>query len=263
MAAALHQAFVQTNKYFERNHGLYPNDLHTGTTATVVLQFPRDVVVASVGDSRAVLCCDRGQGGSALALPLTEDHTPQSVMELDRIRSLGGEVVHSGEKLRVKGEATSIAITRSIGDFPFGDLLTAEPDIVAFRRFQKDKNSANNRGGGSRIDPAGGQKKVDALRGKANSCEELLALRGGMNSPPGGAQQQQFVVLASDGLFDVMSNDEVVYFVCTSLVEMVETTSGTDLQADAFHVTAKLLAQEAYVRGSGDNIGVCVIDLFQ
>jgi serine/threonine protein phosphatase PrpC len=285
---SLHQAFVQANSYFERNHGLYPNDLHTGTTATVVLQFPSAIVVASVGDSRAVLCCDRrassrsgGEEGEevVVALALTEDHTPQRPEERARIETLGGTVEHTGQKLRVNGE---MAVTRSIGDFPFGALLTAEPDIFVFHRVDSGRERSGARGSGN--DPVVQQEEGSSVL-KANPCDELRALRPPPRSPaaPGpsssgsgsdsgsssssGAEVQQFIVLASDGLFDVMSNDEVVYFVCSSLVEIIgslqssSAQDGTELPIDIFHIAAKQLAQEAYVRGSSDNIGVCIINL--
>jgi serine/threonine protein phosphatase PrpC len=84
------------------------------------------------------------------------------------------------------------------------------------------------------------------------------------------AVTQQFMVLASDGLFDVMSNDEVVRFVCASIVDIMKDSPTSDAGAhehvlpfNAFHIAAEQLAQEAYLRGSSDNIGVCIINLFE
>lgn len=93
---------------------------------------------------------------------------------------------------------------------------------------------------------------------------------------------QQFLVIASDGLWDVMSEQDVADFVCDHLglyLSMPSTGNNSFgnsnssnnssrnhvpplLPIDAFHETAKLLAREAYVRGSMDNIGVCLIDLY-
>ena len=286
VVAALRQAFVQTNSYLERHHGLYPNDLHTGTTATVVLQFPTVIVVGNVGDSRAVLCCDRlTSSGSVGALALTTDHTPYDDVERSRIEALGGSVVDTGEKLRVGG---SIAVTRSIGDIPFGPLLTAEPDISVFRRFSED--SEDSARGGAAPDSGGDGEGEEAsvcqqedsqstsrIPLPSNPCDTLYNRRrnSATTAPRDGAAVQQFIVLASDGLFDVMTNNEVVYFVCNSLIaimaalphnddyhdEMGDINTLDPLPIDAFHIAAKQLAQEAYVRGSTDNIGVCIINL--
>jgi serine/threonine protein phosphatase PrpC len=269
---ALHMSFVETNRFFERNHGLYPNDLHTGTTATVVLLFPTAIVVGHVGDSRAVICCDRHTDtGRLIALQLTVDHTPYNAVERSRIEALGGQVVNTGEKLRVNG---AMAVTRSIGDFPFGSLLTPEPDIVVFHRYdtkRQPKNQSNslNGDGSGQLDP----------------CEMLYTMRTRWDGSISGdmhAVTQQFMVLASDGLFDVMSNDEVVRFVCASIVDIMKDSPTSKVEVDtvmidesdagahehvlpfnAFHIAAEQLAQEAYLRGSSDNIGVCIINLFE
>lgn len=50
---------------------------------------------------------------------------------------------------------------------------------------------------------------------------------------------------------DVMTNQEAV--------EMVEEALNSDKGGSAFQVAAEWLTQEAYVRGSLDNIGVCVV----
>nr|XP_018906150.1 PREDICTED: protein phosphatase 1L-like [Bemisia tabaci] len=57
----------------------------------------------------------------------------------------------------------------------------------------------------------------------------------------------RFLVLASDGLWDVLSNEEVVDFLAPRLQEE--------------YLGARSLAYYAYLRGSGDNITVVVIDL--
>jgi serine/threonine protein phosphatase PrpC len=68
-----------------------------------------------------------------------------------------------------------------------------------------------------------------------------------------------FIVLASDGLWDVVSNQEAVDIV-TQVVEQHDNNHGTSWEdGGAFQEAAEVLTQEAYVRGSTDNIGVCVI----
>lgn len=55
----------------------------------------------------------------------------------------------------------------------------------------------------------------------------------------------------SDALFrDVMSNQEVVEMVTEAINKNGESP---------FQVAAEWLTQEAYIRGSADNIGVCVV----
>ncbi|XP_023562593.1 protein phosphatase 1K, mitochondrial isoform X1 [Octodon degus] len=96
--------------------------LSSGTTATVaLLRDGIELVVASVGDSRALLC-RKGK-----PMKLTIDHTPERKDEKERIKKCGGFVAwNSVGQPHVNGR---LAMTRSIGDL---DLKTsgviAEPE---------------------------------------------------------------------------------------------------------------------------------------
>jgi serine/threonine protein phosphatase PrpC len=68
-----------------------------------------------------------------------------------------------------------------------------------------------------------------------------------------------FIVLASDGLWDVVSNQEAVDMV-SQAVKAHDDHHGIGWESGgAFQEAAEILTQEAYVRGSTDNIGVCII----
>ncbi|XP_077460719.1 protein phosphatase Mn(2+)-dependent 1K [Stigmatopora argus] len=95
---------------------------NAGTTATVaLLRDGIELVVASVGDSRAMLC-RKGK-----ALKLTVDHTPERKDEKDRIKRSGGFITwNSLGQSNVNGR---LAMTRSIGDFDLKDMgVIAEPE---------------------------------------------------------------------------------------------------------------------------------------
>ena len=73
-------------------------------------------------------------------------------------------------------------------------------------------------------------------------------------------EDDEFVLLASDGLWDVMESDEVVAFVHQRLAEELARVPRDD--AESYKVVlrrnmAKFVAREAIRRGSADN--VCVI----
>uniref|UniRef100_A0A3B3SS67 protein-serine/threonine phosphatase n=1 Tax=Paramormyrops kingsleyae TaxID=1676925 RepID=A0A3B3SS67_9TELE len=120
----LTKAFLEVDKAFEMHLNASGNaSLQTsGSTATVaLLRDSVELVVASVGDSRALLC-RRGK-----AQRLTVDHTPERKDEKERIKKSGGFVTwNSLGQANVNGR---LAMTRSIGDF---DLKTrgviAEPE---------------------------------------------------------------------------------------------------------------------------------------
>ncbi|KTG01483.1 hypothetical protein cypCar_00016771 [Cyprinus carpio] len=95
-----------------------------GTTATVaLLRDGIELVVASVGDSRALLC-RKGK-----ARKLTDDHTPERKDEKHRIRQSGGLVTwNSVGQANVNGR---LAMTRSIGDFDLKKSgVIAEPETT-------------------------------------------------------------------------------------------------------------------------------------
>lgn len=96
--------------------------LTAGTTATVaMLRDGVELVVGSVGDSRALLC-RKGE-----AHKLTNDHTPDRKDERERIKRSGGFVTwNSLGQANVNGR---LAMTRSIGDFHLKDTgVIAQPD---------------------------------------------------------------------------------------------------------------------------------------
>jgi len=63
-------------------------------------------------------------------------------------------------------------------------------------------------------------------------------------------EEDQFLVLACDGLFDVMVHQEVVDFVLERFERNLDTTQ-----------SSKELVEAAYEKGSTDNITVLIVDL--
>lgn len=120
----LTKAFCEINNEFARHVHLSANVsiLISGTTATVaLLRDGIELVVASVGDSRAILC-RKGKPKR-----LTEDHTPERKDERERIKKCGGYVAwNSLGQPHVNGR---LAMTRSIGDLALKSVgVIAEPE---------------------------------------------------------------------------------------------------------------------------------------
>ncbi|XP_005797651.1 protein phosphatase 1K, mitochondrial [Xiphophorus maculatus] len=124
LESALKKAFLEVDKALAKHLHFYPNGPGTnaGTTATVaLLRDGIELVVASVGDSRAMLC-RKGK-----ALKLTVDHTPERRDEKERIKKSGGYITwNSLGQPNVNGR---LAMTRSIGDFDLKKMgVIAEPE---------------------------------------------------------------------------------------------------------------------------------------
>jgi serine/threonine protein phosphatase PrpC len=163
----------------------------------------RTLIVANIGDSRAVLCRNES------AFDLTRDHKPNDPIERKRIEAAGGYVKWHGHVdilgdpipgtgvYRVNG---IISLSRAIGDRTERPVVTAEPDI------------------------------------------SVLPLQD---------ETDDFIVLATDGLWDVMSSSDVVSFVHA----LMNSEEGDSIAA--------MLVEEALRRGSDDNITVIIVWLHE
>ncbi|GLT83329.1 hypothetical protein SLE2022_016240 [Rubroshorea leprosula] len=152
------------------------------TAVTAILINCQKLVVANVGDSRAVIC----KNGKAKQLSI--DHEPS--MEREDIESRGGFVSKfPGDVSRVDGQ---LAVARAFGDKSLKEHLSSEPDVAV--------------------------EMID--------------------------DDTQFIILASDGLWKVMSNQEA-----TDAIQNIK-----DARSAAKHLT-----EEALNRKSSDDISIVVV----
>ncbi len=179
---AIAEAYKQTDQDYLKTEISQSRD--AGSTASTAVLVGDRLLVANVGDSRAVIC----RGGEAVAL--STDHKPNRTDERQRIEDAGGVVMWAGT-WRVGGV---LAVSRAFGDRLLKQYVVADPEI------QED------------------------------------TIKEGVD----------FLVLASDGLWDVVSNQDAVSMVATI--------------PDAEEAANKLTG-EAFRRGSADNI-TCVIVRF-
>lgn len=135
----------------------------SGSTCIVVLVTPSHIICANAGDSRAIL---RRSGN---VLPLSFDHKPNNIPEMERIDLAGGFV----KCKRVDGD---LAVSRGLGDFSYKSheslpverqKVIPDPEFVVYPRSKED----------------------------------------------------EFMILACDGIWDVASNEQCSTFVQTLLDE--------------------------------------------
>lgn len=177
---AIEETFKKTDSEYleaQTNQGRDP-----GSTASTAILVGDRLLVANVGDSRAVLS-RRGE-----AVQLSIDHKPDRQDERKRIEDAGGVVMWGGT-WRVGG---ILALSRAFGDRLLKRYVVADPEIQ----------------------------------------EEQIT------------RDVEFLVIASDGLWDVISNEEAV-----SIVQSIEEPM------DA----AKSLTKAAFRKGSADNISCLVV----
>ncbi|CAN0911591.1 Probable protein phosphatase 2C 28 [Linum grandiflorum] len=117
--AAIRRAYKATNEeVLEKVVG----DRRGGSTAvTAILVDGKTLVVANVGDSRAVLC------RNGVAKQISVDHEPEKEREL--VENRGG-VWETGNIPRVDGE---LAMSRAFGDADLKDHISSDPDLKIVR----------------------------------------------------------------------------------------------------------------------------------
>jgi serine/threonine protein phosphatase PrpC/serine/threonine protein kinase len=234
------------------------HDDASGSTASVVLVFQQHIAVGHVGDSRVVLCCEHSSGR---AVQITADHTPSRQDEYDAVYERGGFVqgnTSSGESLRVNGK---LAVSRSLGDPDFQQVISPMPDVMVLSLRQSIDHDVDER-------LLAEDGDVHAMPSCQRYRQLLYHHRGKSSVEP------LFLIMATDGLWDVVSNDQASEIVCNFLLKpLQEHTYMYEIDEERHHVTtisnaydamhgaAKKLALEGFVRGSTDNIGVAIIDL--
>lgn len=227
---AIDDAFEELHSNFLRVAAKSPGGVmsKSGTTVTIFYVSNDYVIIANLGDSRAILSKGANYKSDALnasAIQLTVDHTASDDNEKKRVKDLGGTIKERGGIERLDG---LLAITRSIGDAHLQQFTSRKPHVLAMTKDEIKKMCM-----------------PDELHNERVSDETT------QNIPC-------FLVLASDGLWDVVPNEEVINIVVDVLQQESEQNM-TWNHEDAFQEAAQRLTHEAYVRGSTDNIGVCVI----
>ncbi|CAK8571876.1 unnamed protein product [Lathyrus sativus] len=218
------------------------NNLHSGSTATVVLVADDKFLVANIGDSKAFLCSENFQSpkeakASLLKLyrqterdgsvsvwdrekyrlassrglnhfavkELTRDHHPDREDERTRVEAAGGQVLNWGGLPRVNGQ---LAITRAIGDVLFKSYgVISAPEVTDWQPL-----TAND----------------------------------------------SYLVAASDGVFEKLS----VQNVCDLLWEVHRFSDmRSECTSSSSYSLADLIIDAAFEKGSMDNMAAVVVPL--
>ncbi|KAF3795713.1 putative protein phosphatase 2C 73 [Nymphaea thermarum] len=195
------QCYLRTcalvDRELDQHQGFY--SFSSGTTSLAVIKQGDMVVLANVGDSRAVLG-RTSEDGSIMAVQMTVDCKPNEPQEAERIRQSRGEVFCLPDEPGIyriwspTHEAPGLSTSRAFGDYCLKEYgITSAPEVTQWRITERDK----------------------------------------------------FIVLATDGVWDVLSNQEAVEIV--SSAEQKETS-------------AKILAESAVNAWKRRRPGLCADD---
>lgn len=195
----------------------------SGSTAIAALISPHRIIVANSGDSRAVLVRTSVEGGTTTSTAttaaatitttaLSSDHKPDSHKERARLMPLAGAAGLRG------GYFSGLAVSRTLGDF----------------RTKLDHARS--------MPGAGPPPLLPTPQQTVTSDPEVMAA---VRHP-----SDAFLVMACDGVWDVVTNDEAASIVW-----------GAVLGGAGPKEAAAALIHECLERGSSDNMTAIVADL--
>eukprot|EP00984_Skeletonema_dohrnii_P036633 scaffold37824_cov161-Skeletonema_dohrnii-CCMP3373.AAC.3 len=195
-----------------------------------------EIHAANAGDARAVLSSTVARSASSkiafnhdttnnVAVRITQDHKSTDASEIERIKAAGGTMIRN----RVMG---ILAVARSLGDHGLKEFVIAKPylssTVVKIVSDDDDDMGGNDNNGKS------GQP----------------VMTNNNNSPTSHPYTNgEFLIVACDGLWDVMEDDEAVDAVRAHVAK-----NGLACRTDV----ASILVNEALERGSTDNVTVVV-----
>ena len=225
------------------------------TVILVLLHGRRFVTAANLGDSRAVLCC----GGAAVAL--STDHKPNDPAERRRIEAAGGWVTESLELDVARLWRLNPRLYLESKVIPH-QLVGAEIGFVPTFRLNGELLVSRAIGD---AETKGDLKNEFWEEGRRFAADVVSCVPDVLTQARQPADQ--FLLVACDGLWDVMSNQEAVDFVALRLAERARSeapqrlarSGGEDVSAEWARRTGLELAREALRRGSLDNISVLIV----
>lgn len=210
----------------------------SGSTLIAALVTPSCISVANVGDSRAILGV-YDYGGSIKAIALSEDHKCHLPEEEKRIQNAGcavkifrsdssddgpirySKLVLGKDKDKPIQTVTSMSMSRAFGDFVF--------------------------------------KENDNVSIEEQALIAVPEVRTYQRATSADNNKPLFLVLACDGVFDVMSNHEVVSFIADQLGVVDE--NHDKFSAVDVSKACDALLKHALEIGADDNLSVLVVSL--
>ena len=197
-----------------------------------------EIHAANAGDARAVLSSTIARSASSkltfnndtpnhVAVRITQDHKSTDASEIERIKAAGGTMIRN----RVMG---ILAVARSLGDHGLKEFVIAKPylssTVVKIVNEDDDNDmDGNDNNGKSNVQPVMTNNNISSTSHPYTNGE--------------------FLIVACDGLWDVMEDDEAVDAVRAHVAK-----NGLACRSDV----ASILVNEALERGSTDNVTVVV-----
>mmetsp|Transcript_2778 Transcript_2778/g.4234 ORF Transcript_2778/g.4234 Transcript_2778/m.4234 type:complete len:702 (+) Transcript_2778:151-2256(+) len=210
------------------------DDEDSGTTATLVLLTPKWIVCANAGDSRAVYSRSNHH-----VVALSYDHKPDDEEEERRITDAGG-YVSAG---RVEGD---LAVSRGLGDFRFKEEeavlsgAAGEEEDHSNNSSSNSSNTNNNTTNGNNT--TGNKPMLKPSDQKVSPVPDIIVQNRDRH-------QDEFIIIACDGIWDVQTNQE-----CVNMVADIFSEGESNLG-----LVCEEILDLCLIKGSKDNMTAVVI----
>ena len=223
--------FDNTGKFTEIEiHAANAGDARAVLSSTIARSATSSSSSTTAERSNMMFTEDDLEATTTSAVRITNDHKSTDSSEIQRIRAAGGDVIRN----RVLG---ILAVARSLGDHGLKEFVIAKPylssTVVSIERDDDDDDekmvvSNNDSSNGS-------QPNNDTTKNNQPTSHPFT--------------DGEFLIVACDGLWDVMEDDEAVDTVRDHVAQ-----NGLASRTEV----ASILVNEALERGSTDNITVIV-----
>lgn len=208
------------------NELLDPDLINSGCTVVMCIidEIKDCFYLVNLGDSRGIVVRDN------VVLEATEDHKPFSKKETERIEQAGGVVVNR----RVMGQ---LAVSRALGDFNLKDKPFKGINLDSKRAIRYSENP-----------------RPLVIAEPDITCHSIQEY----NSP---ASSKLSVLLACDGVFDVLDNNRLASIIHNELIkhDSMENVGDNVLNLPYLGDIAKSIIFTAIDNFSGDNISALII----
>lgn len=183
----------------------------------VIITQEKKIIFINIGDSRAILISSDNQ-----IIFATEDHKPNSPKELERIVRAGGSIYQN---------VMSCPMVKNGGEVVKNGPFRVSPGRLSVSRTLGDIEIKKEK--------YGGNKNIIIPNPDITVFE--------------GVGKGKFLVLGCDGIFDVLSNEEII-----EVIQEAKEKSGKTHYCD---LAADLIIKAAMLKNSFDNVSCIVIEL--
>lgn len=208
-------------------NGTFMPSKECGSTAIMSIILNKYVVVGNVGDSRAIIIQEETDEENKNAQPkvieVSKDHKPNMPLEKERIEKAGLSVMEE------KTSETNIIYK----------IQNNNNKLATSRSFGDFDFKANT---------------------KLSSNEQAVTAVPDIYIHERDNKKDKFILLASDGVWDVMSNEDVSTFVLQQYANAMKENNDDNLLA---HIGDELIHECFQKRGSTDNMSVIIVSLMK